>query len=136
MKTWNRILLPGACFWAIAFLLGACKASSTTLLGSWDNGAGQRIIFQPDSVALWVINDPAARDTFRLRYATNFGANPPQLDLLGFDRGPLNGRNLYGIIALQDKKTMVVDFAPGPTASVRPTAFNPSNAQTYTKKKK
>jgi hypothetical protein len=134
MKTLTTSLMAGLC--ALVLVLASCKATAPSLYGTWDNGAGQHMIFQPDGQALWVINDPVARDTFRLRYNTNFSARPPQLDLLGFDRGPLNGRNLYGIVEFNSKKTMVVDFEPGPTETVRPTSFNPTQAQTYSKKKK
>lgn len=120
----------------LAFTLVFISASGQDkkLKGIWDNGTGQILVFQGDNQALWIFYQESKRDTFKIKYSTDFKSKPYKLDLTDFTHGPLKGKTLYGILDYTDKKTIKFDCEPGTTPDVRPREFNPEQTQTYKKK--
>ena len=104
------------------------------LQGVWDNDNGQLLVFKKNSQALWIFYNESKRDTFSIKYRTDFKTQPDQLDLSDFQVGPLKGKTLYGIVEWIDKRTIRFDCEPGIIDSVRPNTFNPTQTQTYRKK--
>lgn len=104
--------------------------SAPVLTGTWAgedaHGYRQTFIFMEDGAAKWVLEKEDFREVFEIRYDADFSAVPMRLDLSGFDRGPLEGRTLYGIVEFPDKLSFRFDCEPGPPDGgdeVRPDSF-------------
>jgi uncharacterized protein (TIGR03067 family) len=102
-----------------------------SVIGIWDNQSGQILNFQPNGKALWIFYSESQRDTFEIKYLTDFSKEPFQLDLTDFKAGPLQGKTLYGIMEFSDTNTIKLDFEP--SMENRPKAFDPKQTQTYYK---
>lgn len=109
-----------------------------SLLGHWRGDDETTLVFQPDSSALWIFPGDVTPDTFTVQYRFDPQSPNPALDLLGFDRGFLEGQTLYCIVELPDDDQMRMDCEPGPengqAAGVRPEAFDPEQTRTYTRR--
>ncbi len=118
---------------AIFFISGLAIAQDKRIKGIWDNEKGQILVFKKDGQALWIFYTESKRDTFRIKYITDFRSKPYRLDLTDFAAGPLKGKTLFGILEYVDKKTMKFDCEPGTSDNVRPKEFNPTQTQMYKK---
>lgn len=121
----------------------ACSESpiSVPIDGTYDNGGGQQLQFNPDGSALWIFempnSDTIPRDTFHIQYHYDTVPNPDALDLSGFDHGFLKGKTLFGIAAFLGDSLLRFDSEPAPSdtnaADVRPFDFDPIQTQSYRK---
>lgn len=115
------------------FCLTACvstkQKSSNQIIGKWDNRSGQIMEFKADGNMLWIFYSASKRDTFEIKYLTDFSSEPKQIDLTGFAAGPLKGKTLYGIIEFIPQHAIKLDFEP--SKEKRPKEFNPEQTQTY-----
>lgn len=95
------------------------------LLGMWSASDTTRFAFGDDGEALWIFGEGAVEDTFRIRYAYDGSVEPAHLDLTGFDRGFLEGRTLFCIVAFDSVSVFRMDCEPGQPAEsgVRPDTF-------------
>ncbi|HRK28730.1 MAG TPA: hypothetical protein PK239_15760 [Chitinophagales bacterium] len=107
------------------------QQTTKSLIGKWDNKAGQILDFQNDGKAYWIFYSEAIRDTFEIQYRTDFSKKPQEIDLTDFKVGPLTGKTLYGIIEFTDKNTIRLDFEP--KQENRPKEFDQKQTQTYHK---
>lgn len=119
---------------AAILIFQSAFAQDKKIIGTWDNDKGQILVFRKEGKALWIFYSESKRDTFEIKYRTDFRATPSKLDLTDFQVGPLKGKTLYGILEFADKKTIRFDCEPGTTEAVRPKEFNPAQVQTYKKK--
>lgn len=111
--------------------VAAKQQNDESLLGSWDNKSGQVLTFIAEGQALWIFYSETKRDTFEIRYTTDFSIKPHQIDLTDFKTGPLTGKTLYGIIEFTDENTIRLDFEP--SSENRPQEFDAKQTQTYFK---
>lgn len=107
------------------------QQTTNSIIGKWDNKAGQVLDFQSDGKAYWIFYSEAKRDTFEIQYRTDFSKKPKEIDLTDFKAGPLTGKTLYGIIEFTDKNTIRLDFEP--KQENRPKEFDQKQTQTYHK---
>lgn len=101
------------------------------LLGTWSAEDTTRFDFREEGEALWIFGDGADEDTFRIGYNFTPDSEPAGLDLTGFDRGFLEGRALYCIMALEADSLFRLDCEPGTEGNgggtdVRPDTFTQS----------
>lgn len=107
------------------------QRTTNSVLGKWDNKSGQILDFKADRQAFWIFYSGAKRDTFEIRYLTDFSKEPRCINLTDFKAGPLKGKTLYGIIEFTDQNTIRLDFEP--TQENRPKGFDAKQTQTYYK---
>lgn len=95
------------------------------LIGTWSAEDTSRFVFDDAGEALWIFGEGAVEDTHRIRYAFDAAVEPAHLDLTGFDRGFLEGRTLYCIVAFDSVTVIRMDCEPGSAADsgVRPDTF-------------
>lgn len=105
------------------------KITHKTLVGAWDNHNGQILVFNPGNEALWIFYSETKRDTFNIRYRTDFLQDPVYLDLTDFKSGPLKGRTLYGIVAFEKDHSFRFDCEPA--QKNRPMTFAGKQTQRY-----
>lgn len=105
------------------------QKSSNNIIGKWDNRSGQIMEFKADGNMLWIFYSASKRDTFEIKYLTDFSVQPKQIDLTGFSTGPLKGKTLYGILEFTPEHAIKLDFEP--SKEKRPKEFNPEQTQTY-----
>lgn len=123
--------------------LAACRggesAQPVPLTGSWQGtepgGTKQTFLFGTDGEALWIFDRAGERDTFIVRYAFDRSSTPHAITLRGFERGPLAGQALYGILSFDDSAHFRLDLEPGPlegdAETIRPDSFDPQQTITY-----
>jgi hypothetical protein len=106
--------------------------------GNWTNKQGQTIRFGNGNNCEWIFNQDGIKDTFRIKYHyEKTGKQTGILDLGPFPKGILKGKTLYGIVEWTNKRdAFKFDAQPGKKESVRPTTFDPTQMQVYTKAKK
>ena len=98
---------------AVTLLGAGCggdrAAASPALVGAWEQQAAtaganappwQRLAFEDDGRALWIVGTFARNDTFAIRYRLDDRRSPAAIDLYGFERGSLRGRTLQCIADL------------------------------------
>lgn len=105
------------------------KLTEKNLIGAWDNHNGQILVFRPGNEALWIFYSETKRDTFNISYRTNLLMDPVHLDLTDFKSGPLKGRTLYGIVALEKHHAFRFDCEP--SQKNRPMTFESKQTQRY-----
>ena len=113
-----------------------CSSPVDQLKGSWDDKKGQLLNFYDQGRAEWIYytyGEKETADTFKLKYEVNFEKKPFHLKLSGFDRGPLKGKSLFGIIEI-NQKTLKIDSQGGSSENVRPKSFDSENTELYYKK--
>jgi hypothetical protein len=118
-------------------LVAAC-GRTPTLQGEWratDSRFGPHsLVFHRDGTAIWRQRSEDSSTTFALRYAVDESVEPPTLTLTGFDRGPLQGKVLYGILEFEGRYALRIDAEAGEPGAdpetVRPRDFS-SDTVTY-----
>lgn len=94
------------------------------LAGRWANREGQVFMFQPNGSAQWLVKFGSQYDTFPMEYRYDCGKKPAELDLTGFQSGPLTGKTLYGILEWTSDSSFRFDAEPGASPELRPATFN------------
>ncbi|GMR12542.1 MAG: hypothetical protein BMS9Abin29_0732 [Gemmatimonadota bacterium] len=88
------------------------------LLGAWNGGNATRgrmsFVFAADQTVVWVIYPPSGPDTLRINYRATEVDGRLEIDLSGFDRGPLAGLDMYGLAIFDGNDSLRIDFEPGP----------------------
>jgi hypothetical protein len=118
-----------------ALLLWSCTAEKSdgerttaarSLIGSWSAEDTTRFVFLENGEALWIFGRESIEDTFRITYDFDPGERPSHLDLSGFDRGFLEGRNLFCIMDFDSTAGFRLDCRPGlpQESGVRPGSFS------------
>lgn len=102
-----------------------------SLEGHWTNREGQSFQFLPGGKALWLIRFGSQVDTFRMEYRYNCKKQPAELDLSGFQSGPLKGKTLYGILEWSNDSSFRFDSETGYSVDVRPSAFENDQTQKF-----
>lgn len=110
-------------------------SSCPDLSGRWTNREGQSFFFKPDGKALWLVRFGSQVDTFSMEYRYDCKKQPAQLDLTGFQTGPLSGKSLFGILEWNSDSSFRFDSETGTSPEVRPTAFETDQTQKYFKEK-
>ena len=115
-------------------LFVSCADSGPALAGTWE-GDGMVLAVREDRSAVWTLDTPGGRESFDVAWSLDASAEPQHFDVSGFDRGPLAGQTLYGIVEFTDPDTLRWDAAPGPAGAadaeaVRPTVFSPEDTRT------
>ncbi|HAY36220.1 MAG TPA: hypothetical protein DCY57_04475 [Bacteroidetes bacterium] len=109
------------------------ETSIESLVGEWSgtdaSGSEQLFEFHFDGTADWKVSSSAGEFQLKnLLYRRNTLSQPQQLDLTGFQKGPLAGMTLFGIVDLSRQDTLIYDAAAGKPddASARPETFSES----------
>jgi hypothetical protein len=112
----------------------SCADSGPALAGTWE---GEGIVLEvcEDHTAVWTLDTPGGRETFDVAWSLDVSVEPQRFDVSGFDRGPLAGQTLYGIVEFTGPDTLRWDAEPGPAGAadaeaIRPTAFSPEDTRT------
>jgi len=130
-NTTFNIIHAGIAFLACLSLLHCSDPPCTELSGNWTNREGQSFQFLPGGKALWLIRFGSQVDTFRMEYRYNCKKQPAELDLSGFQSGPLKGKTLYGILEWSNDSSFRFDSETGYSADVRPSAFENDQTQKF-----
>ncbi len=104
-------------------------------VGVWSGtdarGGTQTWTFRDDGTATWRF--AGSGEAFEVRWRLDAATTPHCLDVTGFDRGPLQGKTLFGIAEFTPVGTLRWDCEPGPADAggdgVRPTAFTPQTVE-------
>lgn len=121
----KRLILIG-----FIILFAGCSKEKHPLHGVWKNETGQKLIFSDSTKALWLFPSGSGIDTFHIRFYTDFSKRPAVLDLSDFDKGPLKGKTLYGIVEFGDDY-FICDFQAGTDEKVRPIKIDSSHEQRF-----
>ncbi len=117
-------------FMAVLGLFSSLSNAHSHLGGSWSHQgkAEHHLRLNNDGTATWSLKEAELQGTFHLSYQINYGTSPIQLNLAGFETGPLQGMILYGIAEIEEDGSLLLDWAPGPPdkPGVRPEFFGPS----------
>ena len=101
---------------ALAVAVFSCAGPTNPLRGEWVSvGADEArttYIFGDDGRARWIIELEEAPDTFDVAYEVRGFTTPIELDVGPWQRGPLTGQTLFGIVELQGPDRFRVDFEP------------------------
>lgn len=142
MRRRKDVPRPAPALFILCFLLlwscteetvdGERTTAARSLIGSWSAEDTTRFVFQENGKALWIFGQEATEDTFRITYDFDPDERPSHLDLSGFDRGFLEGQNLFCIIDFDSAAGFRLDCRPGlPLApEVRPDSFS-QNSMLY-----
>lgn len=115
----------------IVFMLDCSDPACRDLQGRWTNREGQEFYFQGNGKALWLVRFGSQTDTFVMDYRYDCRKQPAELDLSGFQTGPLGGKTLYGILEWSNDSTFRFDAEAGTQADVRPQAFATEQTQKF-----
>lgn len=124
----------GAVIALLAFLpLAGCGGGTSCreLTGQWSNREGQTFVFQPNGKGLWLIRFGSEIDTTRMEYRYDCQKQPAELDLSGFETGPLSGKTLFGILEWNSDTSFRFDAEAGPGPEVRPVTFESDQTQKF-----
>ncbi len=102
-----------------------------SLEGHWTNREGQSFQFQSDGKALWLVRFGSQVDTIAMDYRYDCRKQPAELDLDGFQTGPLSGKTLYGILEWNSDSSFRFDAEAGNAPAVRPTTFENDQTQKF-----
>lgn len=132
--------LLGAALVAIALLPYLFTTSCTDsackdILGGWTNKEGQSIYFLENGKALWLVRFGSTTDTFPMEYRYDCKKHPTELDLTGFQSGPLSGKSLYGIMEWDSDSSFRYDAETGTQAEIRPATFETDQTQKFYREK-
>ena len=105
------------------------------LSGRWSNREGQSFYFEPDGKALWLVRFGSQVDTFVMEYRYDCKKQPVQLDLSGFQTGPLSGKTLYGILEWNSDSSFRFDAEAGIGPESRPLTFETDQTQKFFREK-
>jgi hypothetical protein len=106
------------------------------LIGNWqgqnDTRGSMSFSFAADSTATWIVQLPTGPDTSRVSYTATAHDGRLHIDLSGFERGPLVGSVMYGLIEFAGSDTIKMDFEPGPPGDeqVRPSDMTSADVMT------
>lgn len=93
------------------------------------DGSQETLTFDRTGSAEWLITTPDGRtQVYDLLFQLETDPEPHELDLFGFDRGPLFGKHLYGILEFDDRLEFKLDVRaglPGQGSELRPRTFGP-----------
>jgi hypothetical protein len=94
------------------------------LVGGWSGENETRgpmsFSFAEDHTAVWIVYPPTGADTLHLSYRVEEVDGLLELDLFGFEDGPLAGLEMYGLAAFDGTDSFRVDFEPGPSGDASP----------------
>lgn len=129
----NQLFTPLALFTGLATLFLFCKTENNCreLTGRWTNREGQVFAFEPEGKALWLIKFGSQFDSFPINYRYDCTHKTVTLDLMNFQKGPLAGKTLFGIIEWNSDSVFRFDAEPGTSEDARPATFNAEQAQRY-----
>ncbi len=121
----NRFGVAPAAIALLAFLplFGCTDSSCRELSGHWSTREGQSFYFQKNGAALWLVRFGSQVDTINMTYRYNCQTNPAELDLQGFDSGPLVGKTLFGILEWNNDSSFRFDAEAGTSPKIRPRTF-------------
>jgi len=88
--------------------------------------------FQPDGKVVWIVYPPSGPDTLHADYAATAVDGRLEIDLSGFEAGPLAGLDMYGLATFDGPDSLRIDFEPGPPgdSSLRPGDFSSTDVLT------
>jgi hypothetical protein len=114
-----------SCLALVAILSSTgCEAPACReLRGRWSTKEGQCIIFQQKGNALWLTRFGSQMDTVRMQFRYDCTKQPVELDLHGFQSGPLTDKTLYGILEWTSDTAFRMNAEAGTDATLRPKAF-------------
>lgn len=113
----------------VALFFSNHQEQTNSFIGQWDNKKGQLLSLHPDGSAWWIFYSDTKRDSFAVRYVTDFTKKPYHFDLTDFKKGPLMGKTLFGIVEFTDENSFKFDCEP--VKENRPKDFSSSQTQTY-----
>ncbi|TNE50726.1 MAG: hypothetical protein EP344_17195 [Bacteroidetes bacterium] len=116
-------------------LLGCGDSGCQSLSGKWSNREGQAFYFKPDGKALWLVRFGSQVDTIAMEYRYDCQKTPVELDLSGFNSGPLEGKTLFGILEWVSDTSFRFDAEAGPGPEVRPATFESEETQKFFQEK-
>ena len=96
-----------------------------TIVGTWiyePEQGKQTLVLTRTGEAAWIFQG-AFEDIYSLTYRVDYTAEPHTFDLQGFDRGPLDGFDLFGIVELIDDDSFRWNANPGHDSFARPKEF-------------
>ena len=100
----------------LALAAVSCGQPPDPLLGEWVSVGSQEArttyVFEEDGRARWILELAEGPDTFDVAYEVRYLAMPIQLDVGPWERGPLTGQTLFGIVELLGPDRFLVDFEP------------------------
>jgi hypothetical protein len=106
------------------------------LLGAWsgENATRGRMSFSfaADQTVAWVVYPPSGPDTSHVNYRATEVDGRLEIDLFGFDQGPLVGLEMYGLAIFDGADSFRIDFEPGPPGEPgsRPTELSSTDVLT------
>lgn len=115
----------------IAFTLAACGGDvRSEFVGTWleDGPGGQEAewVFAEDGSLTWNVVGQPSGGFDGLSYEIVSTGNPYEVDITGFDEGPMAGQALYCVAVFPSDQTMRLDCEPGSPedGASRPTSFS------------
>lgn len=118
-------------FLAFLALQGCTGSDCRDISGRWSNREGQTFEFRPDGKALWLVRFGSQVDSVQMEYQYNCKTRPAQLDLTGFQSGPLTGKTLFGILEWNSDSSFRFDAEAGAGPEVRPATFDSDQTQKF-----
>jgi hypothetical protein len=118
------------------FSLAACRSTPTCrdLAGTWSNGEGQQLVFEPSGRARWLTRFGSSYDTVSFAFELDCRKKPAALDMKNFQGGPYIGRTLYAILEWTSDTSFRLRYEPGDDDSARPEAFDPEQTQRFVRR--
>ncbi|MCB0533457.1 MAG: hypothetical protein H6574_20960 [Lewinellaceae bacterium] len=112
-------------------ITGCTDSTCRTLSGRWSTREGQSFYFQENGHGLWLVRFGSKIDTFPMAYRYDCGKQPIELDLSGFETGPLAGKTLFGILEWNSDTSFRFDAEAGTSPTVRPSTFESDQTQKF-----
>ena len=118
----------GAAFAVFALLIlfqstGCGDSSCREIGGRWSTREGQTIDFRKNGKALWFTRFGSQVDTVGMKYRYDCQKQYTELDLYGFQSGPLTGKTLFGILEWNSDTSFRYNAEAGTDPAVRPQTF-------------
>ena len=115
----------------LIFCVRCTEPPCRELNGQWTNREGQSFYFQENGKALWLIRFGSQVDTFPMEYRYDCKKQPAELDLSGFQTGPLSGKTLFGILEWNTDSSFRFDAEAGNRPEIRPQTFETDQTQKF-----
>jgi hypothetical protein len=116
---------------ALLPFIGCTDPPCRELNGRWSTREGQSFYFQENGKGLWLIHFGSKTDTFAMDYRYDCKKQPIELDLNGFESGPLAGKTMFGILEWNSDTSFRFDAEVGKGPEVRPAAFESDQTQKF-----
>lgn len=113
----------------IAFVTAACAGSGPELVGTWEgegpDGGSSTWEFAEDGTLTWELPGVPEGMFGDLSYEVVSSGDRREIDIAGFEQGPMAGQTLYCIAEFPAPDSLRIDCAQGPADddSSRPDSF-------------